>query len=204
MHLLPFGGLGEGSGQLSCGGHGGWQGSWGDAGRCGSQVCPDHGHTTCPCKRGPSPDVLKDLDTTWLGGVGWGEQLIVPLCFYHVFILLLWWTRQLLQRTTIAWVWQESNTECFLQQLQAALAADYHSQANQGASDPSRSSKSLCGPGSSFGSLCSVLASLVSCPDTLGRAPGTGNSACDHYGARALLASSCTEAGRQESSFPMV
>lgn len=153
---------------------------------------------------------LKDLDTTWLG-VGWGvgwvcrrEQLIVPLCFYHVFILLLWWTRQLSQRTTIAWVWQESNAECFLQQLQAALAADYHSQANQGASDPSRSSKRLCGPGSSFGSLCSVLASLVSCSDTLGRAPGTGNSACDHYGARALLASSCTEAGRQESSFPMV
>ena len=80
----------------------------------------------------------------------------------------------------------------------AALAAGYCAQTNQGASDPSRNSERLGGPGSSSGALCSVLGSPVACPATLGRGPGTGNRACGCYGARALQAPSCTEVGRQE------
>lgn len=82
----------------------------------------------------------------------------------------------------------------------AALAAGYCAQANQGASDPSRNSERLDGPGSSLGALCSVLASLVAYLATLGRAPDTGNPPSGCYGSRALQASSCTKIGRQEQT----
>lgn len=54
---LPFGSLGEVSAQLSCSGHGGCWGPWGDGGGWGSRVPPDHGPTPRPCKGEPSQGV---------------------------------------------------------------------------------------------------------------------------------------------------
>jgi len=77
----------------------------------------------------------------------------------------------------------------------AALAASYRALTNQGAPETSRNTETWW-PRQKLRS--AVLCSLVACPATSGKAPGTGNLACECYGAGALQASSCTEVGRQK------
>lgn len=119
----------------------------------------------------------------------WGgrrEQLVVPLYFYPAFVVDMATIAE--NNYCVVTTWEQ----CWA--LPAAAAAGYCAQTNQGASDPSRNSERLGGPGSSSGALCSP----VACPATLGRAPGTGNPACGCCGARPLQAPSYTEVGRQE------
>lgn len=122
-------------------------------------------------------------------GYAWGgrrEQLVVPLYFYPAFVVDMATIAE--NNYCVVTTWEQ----CWA--LPAAAAAGYCAQTNQGASDPSRNSGRLGGPGSSSGALCTP----VACPATLGRAPGTGNPACGCCGARAFQASSYTEEGRQE------
>lgn len=197
MHPLPFGSLGAASGHIfavvgmeGAGDHGVMLEA--GAHRCLLTMIPLH----VPAKGGDLPQTYaryaKNLETRQLcvGGRR-RERLVVPLYFYPAFggghgnyygeqVLLGYDMRTAL------------STPC--SSRRAALAAGDWAPTNRGASEPSRNSERLSGPGSSSGALCSP----VTCPATLGRAPGTGNPACGCYWARALQASSCPEVGRQE------